>query len=173
MTKRLKVKKRSRTRKLARTDLILTRFVASGSYEYWLAHGCNYLNSDLEEAHWSPLFPEIYKDDSQLSREGVVIRVNDFLESQAAEGSGISTRHSTLAAWACMDAETLMPFWGQIQKGIAELGVDPDIAMQGDVWHFFEDMVGGAAKWLQGREREEAALAALATPSPAPSFLTL
>lgn len=30
-------------------------------YDFWRAHGVNYLASDYEEGLWSPLFPEIYQ----------------------------------------------------------------------------------------------------------------
>lgn len=54
---RRKDKLRSRTpRRGCFTPAELNAFVQSGQYQFWLAHGANYLASALKEGIWRPLF---------------------------------------------------------------------------------------------------------------------
>lgn len=131
-----KIKKRRSKRSLARTDRAVEAFEREGRYAYWLAHGCNYLNSDLDEAHWSPLFPEIYEEGPIPSRQQIVIRVHEHFEETKEDG--VEHRHNVLAAWALQKAKHIYPMCNKAMQEYGEASLDP---RNGDVWGAFHRMI--------------------------------
>lgn len=156
MGRKIKIKKK-RKRRLVRKDRELKKFIESGQYEFWLAHGCNFINSNIEEAHWEPLFPGIYEDE-ETTREDVVVFANNYLDGLASRDE-LDLRASLLAAWACMDAETMLPFYEHLRQLQSE-GIDFSLPKQNDVWLYFHDMVDNAGQWIeaQGPSEEDEAL---------------
>jgi hypothetical protein len=44
----------------------LSNFERTPDYMFWMCHGVNFLNSDLKEGIWNPLFDWIYTDSERL-----------------------------------------------------------------------------------------------------------
>ena len=66
----VKKKKKRSLRRSPRKGPALERFVSSGQYLFWLAHGTNYLASDLESTLWRQVF-DVYSNGLLPSKETI------------------------------------------------------------------------------------------------------
>jgi hypothetical protein len=114
----------------------VTQFVESGGYQFWLAHGANYLNSSYDEGVWRPLF-DVYEGEV-FSRERLMSTVQVMLSDTPVLGG-------LLMAWCAMQPEKALHVRQEIIKGLTGLrGEELDTALVrphvGTVWQRFAHM---------------------------------
>ena len=74
-----------KSRKAAPIDpmaAVLNAFENSGQATWWVANGLNYLASDYDEGIWSPVFPEIYDDDFEITVELIKNYLNQHFNAE-------------------------------------------------------------------------------------------
>jgi hypothetical protein len=74
-------------------------------YQFWLAHGANYLASDYKEGNWTPLFPDLYTG-RLYEPEELVQRTLAHFEKEGDAG-GVQKR---IIAWLLTERTLIWAF---------------------------------------------------------------
>lgn len=110
-------------------------------YRFWLAHGCNFLNSSYSEGLWEPVFKDIYDIPFQLwsgvapNGEELLSRVITLFPGQ--EEDSISNKALLLGSWCVQTREKMQEF----QDGLVSQGHDLDSLLEpgsAPVWELLE-----------------------------------
>jgi hypothetical protein len=90
------------------------RFV-SDEYEFWLAHGMNFLCSDYTQGVWDPMYPEVYNVGFKaLDRTTIVKRLMDrHLDKKTNRINPVGTR---CLAWFSLKPREMFNFVWQIRR---------------------------------------------------------
>ena len=103
----------NRLQQKARADSA-ERFVTE-EYEFWLAHGMNFLSSDYTQGLWEPLFPEAYNDGfTALDRTTIVNRLlGKYLDKDSNRLSPVGTK---CLAWFSLKPREMFDFVWRIRR---------------------------------------------------------
>lgn len=90
------------------------RFV-SEEYEFWLAHGMNFLSSDYTQGLWEPLFPEVYNEGfTAFDRTTIVNRLLDkYLDKATNRLSPVGTK---CLAWFSLKPHEMFDFVWRMRR---------------------------------------------------------
>lgn len=89
-TKRAKNRARKETKRAQKrtlrkkTHLLTKEIVSQEDHVFWIAHGINFIHSDLDQGIWDPLYPEIYQG-TLPTPETIHARVSKVSESLTLE----------------------------------------------------------------------------------------
>lgn len=129
-----------KSRKAASVDpmaAVLNAFENSGQATWWVANGLNYLASDYDEGIWSPVFPEIYDDDFEITVE----LIKDYLNQHFNAEDNTWTTEGRRAIGIVMSP--VQAVYTLAQKCISEARaaeVDPTTPKCEPVWKVFNIM---------------------------------
>jgi hypothetical protein len=127
-----KKKRRSLARKRKVSDEELSAFVESRRYDFWLAHGCNYLWSDYSEGLWTQLF-DLYEEAARPYQVATVLKTVQHLPEKTPVDL---RRKRALVRWC---RQTLADLY-RVELRYGEFR-GPH---QGELWQFFERFRQGA-----------------------------
>lgn len=142
-----KSKKKKRKRKLNRkrrppvpkiSQAEIDEFVVAGDYLFWLAHGCNYLNSSYDEGLWNPIFTQLYGGICYTQNQIISYLMDLYFSESEGEWSPIG---KVLAAWALQDSKKVFLFYRRVLREIKK--VDPSTVRQpylDGLWKLFNEI---------------------------------
>lgn len=132
---RIKIrKKRKRQLNKSQPRILVEEFVESKGFLFWLAHGCNYLNSSLEEGVWDAPFNSIYIG-SLYTRNQILSYLYQMFFSDEKDrwlGNG-----EAMAGWASLSPEYMVGIVQSIKERAGDKSEEPH---DETVWAVFEDI---------------------------------
>ena len=105
-------------------------------HHFWLAHGCNFLNSSYSEGHWDPIFPEIYEGKDPGDPQSLVSRIHTLFPGDEGQ---LSEEGTTMGAWCVQTPKKTAELqFGLVSEGHALNDLLKPCSVP--VWAFFENL---------------------------------
>ena len=127
-------KKRKRQLSKGQPQNRVNDFVESQGYFFWLAHGCNYLNSSLEEGFWDAPFNNIYIGSLYTKNQVLSYLYQAFFSEDKDRWIG---NGEAMAGWASLSPDYMLSVVQNIKERAGASSEDPH---EETVWEIFEDI---------------------------------
>lgn len=113
---------------------MIVEFEDSPDYLFWVGHGINMLASNYEEGEWTPVFPELYEENFELTDAAVGKYLTKHFNKENKTWTAEGRR---AVGWA---SSPITNVYAVYQKCVAEAeknNVDPKTPACGPVWRVF------------------------------------
>ncbi len=116
---------------------ILKNFEDSGQATWWVANAINYLASDYDEGIWSPVFPEIYEEQHEIT----IDKIKGYLKEHFNEEDNTWTVEGRRAVGIVMSpVRAVFAFAQKCAEDAIAAKLDPKSPKCDPVWKIFHEV---------------------------------
>lgn len=149
---KVRIKEAAFLRKKSAHSLVTFQTNPQTGYEYWFAHGANFLLSSYSEGLWTPLYPEVYEGKTLTRSEFFRRLIDRHYDSTSRKLSPEGTR---TVIWCSLKPKEMFALVGRARGFSWKADLDPRTPANPQVWSFLDSVMKEFSARLDEAEKTD------------------